>query len=61
MDGEGLLVLDGVTTKVGRGDVVHIKKGQYHAIKALTDLQIIEVQTGDLLDENDIVRVGWDW
>ena len=61
VDGEGLLVLDGVTTKVGRGDVVHIKKGQYHAIKALTDLQIIEVQTGDLLDENDIVRVGWDW
>ena len=54
-------MLDGVTTKVGRGDVVHIKKGQYHAIKALTDLQIIEVQTGDLLDENDIVRVGWDW
>ena len=40
---------------------MHIKKGQYHAIKALTDLQIIEVQTGDLLDENDIVRVGWDW
>lgn len=60
-DGEGILVLDGVVRKVGRGDVVHIKKGQYHAIKAINDLQIIEVQIGDLLEESDIYRVPFDW
>lgn len=61
VDGEGLLVLDGVVKKVGRGDVAIIKKGQKHAIKAISDLQLIEVQTGDLLDESDIVRFPWDW
>lgn len=61
VDGVGLLVLDGEVRKVGRGDVVHIKKGQYHAIKALSNLQIIEVQTGDLLEETDIIRSVWDW
>lgn len=61
VDGVGRLVLDGVERRVSRGDVVHIAKGQYHAIRAVSQLQIIEVQTGDLLEETDIVRTSWDW
>lgn len=61
VDGEGLLVLDGFVRKVGRGDVVHISKGQYHALRAITELTFIEVQTGDLLEESDIIRTNWDW
>ncbi len=61
VDGEGLLVLDGEVSRVGRGDVVHIRKGQFHAIRALTDLQFIEVQTGDQLVEEDIERFSWEW
>ena len=61
VDGEGLLALDGEVTRVGRGDVVHIKKGQFHAIRALSDLQFVEVQTGDRLVEEDIDRFPWDW
>ncbi len=61
VDGEGLLVIDGETIKVGRGYVAHIKAGQKHAVKALTDLQIIEVQTGTELVEDDIIRLEFDF
>ncbi len=61
VDGRGLLVLDGVVREVGRGDVVHILKEQRHAVKALTDLIFIEVQSGSQLVEEDIERFEWDW
>ncbi len=61
VDGEGLLVLDGEVIKVGRGYVAHIKRGQKHAVRALSDLQIIEVQTGTDLVEEDIIRLDWEW
>lgn len=61
VDGEGLLVLDGQVRKVRRGDVIDIKIGQKHAVRALTRLEFLEVQMGDLLEETDIERYDWDW
>ena len=61
VDGEGLLALDGKVVEVKRGDVVRIKSGQLHAVKAVSQLQIIEVQIGTLLEEDDIERFPWDW
>jgi mannose-1-phosphate guanylyltransferase len=61
VDGEGLLVLDGEVQKVGRGDVINIRKGVKHAVKALTDLRFIEVQSGDDLIEEDIDRYDYNW
>lgn len=61
VDGEGLLVIDGKTIHVTRGDVYSIKKEQHHAVKAITPLQIIEVQVGNPLIEEDIERFDWDW
>ena len=61
VDGEGLFVLDGEVRKVSRGDTVLIPVGHLHAVKALTDLTFIEVQTGNLLVEEDIERFPWNW
>jgi mannose-1-phosphate guanylyltransferase len=61
IDGEGLLVLDGVVTRVTRGDVINIKKGVRHAVRAVSDLRFIEVQSGDMLIEEDIERFDWKW
>lgn len=61
IDGEGLLVLDGKVTKIGRGDTVNISRETKHAVKAITDLVFIEVQAGDLLVEEDIDRFDWKW
>ena len=61
VDGTGLLVLDGHTRNVRRGDVAYITKGMKHAIKAVTDLHFIEVQIGSELAESDIERYEWEW
>lgn len=61
VDGSGKLILDGKVTKVSRGEMAFIKQGTKHAIKADTELHIIEVQVGDELTEEDIERLEWDW
>lgn len=60
-EGTGELILDGVVNKVSRGDVALITAGMKHAIKAVSELHIIEVQIGDELTEEDIERLDWDW
>lgn len=59
--GEGELLLEDERRVVGAGDVIQIEKEQKHAIKAITDLEIIEVQMGENLIEDDIVRIDLDW
>jgi len=61
VDGIGRLVLDGEEREVKADDVVFIRKGQKHAVKALTDLHFIEVQLGDELIEEDIERFDYHW
>lgn len=61
IDGEGELVLDGIRSTVGRGDTVTIKKGIKHAVRAISDLTFIEVQSGDLLVEEDVERFDYRW
>ncbi len=61
VDGDGILILDGERIEVNRGYVAHIKAGQKHAVRAITDLQIIEVQSGTNLVEEDIIRLDWAW
>lgn len=59
--GTGILYLDGKKTEVTAGDVISIQEEQKHAIKAITELELIEVQIGAPLIEEDIVRLEFDW
>lgn len=59
INGEGELVLDGIRSVIGRGDTVTIKKGVKHAIRAISDLTFIEVQSGELLSEEDIEMLDY--
>lgn len=61
VDGVGELLIDGHVRNVRRGDVAYIVKGQLHAMRAITDLQFIEVQIGPELAEDDIERFEWEW
>lgn len=61
VDGVGELLIDGHIRNVRRGDVAYIVKGQLHAMRAVTDLQFIEVQIGRELAEDDIERFEWEW
>lgn len=59
--GEGLFVLDDEIRKVKSGDVLQIPIGAKHGLKAITDLEFIEVQQGSELIEEDILRIYMTW
>ncbi len=61
VDGTGELVLGGRINYLRRGDVAHIGKGKCHAIRATSDLRIIEVQIGIELSESDVEQSEWEW
>ncbi len=61
VDGRADFLLDGHIRNVRRGDVAYITRGQWHSIRAATDLHMIEVQIGTELSEEDIERRQWDW
>lgn len=59
--GEGEVVLDGGVRAVAPGDIIDIHPMQKHAARAKSELHIIEVQLGDLLEEEDIEHFGDYW
>lgn len=61
VEGEGIFVLDGVEKRVKAGDTVVIPVNHHHAVKAISKLTFIEVQTGNPLVEEDIERSEWTW
>ncbi|TSI05937.1 sugar phosphate nucleotidyltransferase [Lysinibacillus sp. BW-2-10] len=61
LKGTGLFILNNEMITVGPGDVLKIPPGDYHAIKAIEELEIIEVQQGNYLIEEDIIRLYTDW
>ncbi|MCX7674788.1 MAG: mannose-1-phosphate guanylyltransferase/mannose-6-phosphate isomerase [Bdellovibrionaceae bacterium] len=58
VQGEAEVILDGVSHRLKRGDYIFIKQGQKHRLinpgKEL--LQVVEVQIGNYLSEDDITR-----
>lgn len=59
--GEGVFILDDEFKVIKPGDVLQIPTGAKHAIKAVTELEFIEVQTGAHLIEEDIHRIFMSW
>jgi mannose-1-phosphate guanylyltransferase len=59
--GSGQFVLEDRIGTLQAGDVVKIPVGAKHSIRAFTDLEIIEVQTGSELVEDDIERLTMSW
>jgi mannose-1-phosphate guanylyltransferase len=59
--GEGELALDDHLTRVKAGDTIHLPAGRKHGIKALTDLEFIEVQSGVTITEEDFTRLYFTW
>jgi mannose-1-phosphate guanylyltransferase len=61
ISGHGDMVLNGKRFPVKSGDVLVISKESRHSLRAETEMEIIEVQTGTELIEEDIVRLAFDW
>ena len=63
LNGEGIVTINGIKTKVKEGSVVTIKKLEKHRIEnnGSEILTFIEVQTGTYFGEDDIVRIKDDF
>ena len=61
VSGCGSVRLERGEKEVRAGDVVHIRRGELHGLKALTPLNLIEVQIGTRLVEEDIERLELTW
>ena len=55
--------LDDVVHQMSPGKYIHIPVGALHRVRALGSeaLVFLEIQVGELLDENDIVRISDDY
>ena len=64
VSGEGLVQLDNTQIKVTKESYINIKKGQLHRIQNTSSTQIlifIEIQIGEYLEEDDIIRYEDDY
>ncbi|KAA2285484.1 cupin domain-containing protein, partial [Clostridioides difficile] len=61
VSGQGELIMDGELRLLNPGDIISIPAGGQHSVKAVTELEIIEVQMGSELVEEDIVRIEMEW
>lgn len=59
--GVGEFIIDGEVGQVRAGAIVQVPVESRHAIKAVTDLELIEIQTGKEVMEEDIVRLAMEW
>ena len=55
LSGEGIVTIDDMEQIVRPGDVVSIAAGCKHTIQAKTDMQLIEIQIGSVIDVSDKV------
>ncbi len=61
IEGTGKIIIEGEIKPIGRGDTACITPGMKHAIKADTELHVIEIQIGEELTEEDIDRLEFEW
>jgi len=59
--GSGVLFLNDEKREVSVGDVIKISEREKHGIQAINDLEMIEVQLGNPLIEEDIIRLQITW
>ncbi|WP_022793424.1 sugar phosphate nucleotidyltransferase [Marinococcus halotolerans] len=59
--GEGEVAVDNHMYRIKAGDVVHLPAGTKHALRATIDLEIVEVQTGVDISDEDTVRIHDTW
>lgn len=59
--GDGELILDNNITRVKAGDVVHLPAGKKHGVRAISELEFIEVQTGSGISGEDVYRLAYVW
>ncbi|MCS6955448.1 MAG: phosphomannose isomerase type II C-terminal cupin domain, partial [Candidatus Calescibacterium sp.] len=60
VNGRGKLVIDNTIVDISPGKFFHIPKGSVHKVinNSNENMEIIEIQLGDILSEDDIIRIN---
>lgn len=61
ISGEAELILNGKKQLISAGQIVRIPLGTKHAVKAFTDLELIEIQFGQSIADDDLNRITLKW
>lgn len=61
VSGIGKTIVDGFEQIISEGDVITIQSGCKHTIKAITDLELIEVQLGKQISNSDKIIYPMEW
>ncbi|PLT48190.1 Mannose-1-phosphate guanylyltransferase (GDP) [Paenibacillus pasadenensis] len=61
LSGEGRFMLEDEIYPIGPGSVMRFPPGSRHGVKAVTELQCMQVEIGRVLDERDIERLLMSW
>ncbi|MGO4546869.1 sugar phosphate nucleotidyltransferase [Paenibacillus sp. 2TAB23] len=61
LSGEGILILDEMYRHIGPGDTITIPERTRHSVRAIVNMELIEVQTGEQIADDDIIRLGITW
>jgi mannose-1-phosphate guanylyltransferase len=59
--GEGVAMIDERSFSVSAGDTVRIPERTRHSLLALADIELLEVQTGASIRDEDCIRLGSTW
>lgn len=59
--GEGEAIIQGKRISLQEGDVLQVPAGTMHALRAISEMELIEVQVGRELVEEDVVRLTDHW
>lgn len=59
--GHGEMVIDGNLVEIGEGTSLRIRRGQRHAVKAIEELEYIEIHLGEVPGEVDMHRITFKW
>ncbi|MCR8643478.1 sugar phosphate nucleotidyltransferase [Paenibacillus sp. N1-5-1-14] len=61
ISGKADVVINGNKFQASTGEIIYIPAGSKHAIMALEDLDMIEVQIGSVISEDDIIKYDYQW
>nr|WP_130616275.1 sugar phosphate nucleotidyltransferase [Cohnella abietis] len=61
ISGMAEVVINGSRFRASAGDVIHIQSGSKHAIRATEAVDLIEVQIGKTVSEEDVTRYEYGW
>ena len=53
LSGEGYVIIDGIKQNLSPGDTIHLKAGVKHTVVAITEIKLIEVQSGEDISVED--------